>query len=66
MASLLERFDNVKTLDRRRTLICNGYLPERVFVTAIGPVTVKVTKVCDCPGTGLKLNSDIAPPYVRK
>ena len=41
LAALLERYDNVKTLDGRRTVIRNGYLPEREVVTAIGPVTVK-------------------------
>jgi putative transposase len=66
LASLLERFDNVKTLDGRRTVIRNGYLPEREVVTAIGPVTVKVPKVRDRSGSGVKFNSDIVPPYVRK
>jgi hypothetical protein len=47
LAALLERYDNVKTLDGRRTVIRNGYLPEREIVTAIGPVTVKVPKVRD-------------------
>ena len=37
LAALLERYDNVKTLDGRRTVIRNGYLPEREVVTAIGP-----------------------------
>jgi putative transposase len=41
---LLERYDNVKTLDGRRAVIRNGYLPEREVVTAIGPVTVQVPK----------------------
>jgi len=62
LASLLERFDNVKTLDGRRTVIRNGYLPEREVVTAIGPVTVKVPKVRDRSGSGVKFNSDIVPP----
>src|SRR6195952_2897901 len=66
LATLLERFDNVRTLDGRRTVIRNGYLPEREVVTAIGPVTVKVPKVRDRSRTGVKFNSDIVPPYVRK
>ena len=66
LASLLERFDNVKTLDGRRTVIRNGYLPEREVVTAIGPVTVKVPKVRDRSGSGVKFNSNIVPPYIRK
>ncbi|SAL82885.1 transposase, mutator type [Caballeronia terrestris] len=66
LATLLERFDNVRTLDGRRTVIRNGYLPEREIVTAIGPVTVKVPKVRDRSGTGVKFNSNIVPPYIRK
>jgi putative transposase len=53
LAALLERYDNVKTLDGRRTVIRNGYLPEREVVTAIGPVTVKVPKVRDRSGSGV-------------
>src|SRR5580704_17254297 len=65
LAALLERYDNVKTLDGRRTVIRNGYLPEREVVTAIGPVTVKVPKVRDRSGSGVKFNSNIVPPYIR-
>jgi putative transposase len=66
LAALLERYDNVKTLDGRRTVIRNGYLPEREVVTAIGPITVKVPKVRDRSGSGVKFNSNIVPPYIRK
>ncbi len=47
-------------------MIRNGYLPEREVVTAIGPVTVKVPKVRDRSGSGVKFNSNIVPPYIRK
>ena len=66
LAALLERYDNVKTLDGRRSVIRNGYLPEREVVTAIGPITVKVPKVRDRSGSGVKFNSNIVPPYIRK
>ena len=66
LAALLERYDNVKTLDGRRAVIRNGYLPEREIVTAIGPVTVQVPKVRDRSGSGVKFNSNIVPPYIRK
>src|SRR6478735_2183416 len=42
LATLLERFDNVKTLDGRRTV------------------------VRDRSGSGVKFNSNIVPPYIRK
>jgi len=66
LTTLLERYDNVKTLDGRRAVIRNGYLPEREVVTAIGPVTVQVPKVRDRSGSGVKFNSNIVPPYIRK
>ncbi|AJY38098.1 transposase, Mutator family protein (plasmid) [Burkholderia humptydooensis] len=66
MAALLEQYSNVKTLDGRRAIVRNGYLPEREVVTAVGPVPVQVPKVRDRSGSGVKFNSNIVPPYVRK
>ncbi|MEX3582507.1 MAG: transposase [Burkholderia sp.] len=65
-AALLEQYSNVKTLDGRRAIMRNGYLPERETVTAIGPVPVQVPKVRDRSGSGAKFNSNMVPPYVRK
>ena len=45
LASMLEQYSNVKSIDGRRAVVRNGYLPEREVVTAIGPVTVQVPKV---------------------
>ena len=66
LASMLEQYSNVKSIDGRRAVVRNGYLPEREVVTAIGPVTVQVPKVRDRSGSGIKFNSTIVPPYVRK
>ncbi|HDR9354527.1 IS256 family transposase [Burkholderia cenocepacia] len=66
LAALLERYSNVKTLDGRRAVVRNGYLPEREVVTAIGPVPVQVPKVRDRSGSGVKFNSSLVPPYVRR
>ena len=66
LATLLEQYANVTTLAGRQALVRNGYLPEREVLTAAGPVTVKVPKVRDRSGTGVKFNSAIVPPYVRK
>jgi transposase-like protein len=65
-AQLLEQYDNVKTLSGKRAVVRNGYLPEREVLTAVGPVTVKVPKVRDRSGAGVKFNSAIVPPYVRR
>ena len=66
VSQLLEQFGNVKTLQGQQAVVRNGYLPERDVLTAAGPVAVKVPKVRDRSGSGVKFNSGIVPPYVRK
>ncbi|CAM2197967.1 transposase [Paraburkholderia kururiensis] len=66
LAAMLEQYSNVKTIDGRRAVVRNGYLPEREIVTAVGPVPVQVPKVRYRSGSGIKFNSTIVPPYVRK
>lgn len=66
LAQLLEQYENVKTLHGRRAVVRNGYLPEREVLTGAGPVAVQVPKVRDRSGSGVKFNSAIVPPYVRK
>ena len=62
LGELLERFANVKTLHAQRAVVRNGYLPEREVLTAAGPIRVKVPKVRDRSGSGVKFNSSIVPP----
>jgi transposase-like protein len=66
LSQLLDQYENVKTLNGRRTVVRNGYLPEREVLTAVGPVAVKVPKVRDRSGAGVKFNSALVPPYVRR
>lgn len=66
LAQLLEQYENVKTLHGKRAVVRNGYLPEREILTGAGPVALKVPKVRDRSGSGVKFNSAIVPPYVRK
>ena len=66
LVELLTRYANVTTLAGRQAVVRNGYLPEREVLTAAGPVKVQVPKVRDRSGTGVKFNSAIVPPYVRK
>jgi len=66
LAQLLEHYENVKTLTGQRAVVRNGYLPEREVLTAVGPVPVTVPKVRDRSGTGVKFNSALVPPYVRR
>jgi len=63
---LLEQYEDVRLLDGRRAVVRNGTLPEREILTAVGPVPVQVPKVRDRSGAGVKFNSALAPPYVRR
>ena len=47
-------------------VVRNGYQPERNILTAVGPVAVRVPKVRDRSKSGIKFNSQLVPPYVRK
>jgi hypothetical protein len=40
----------------------NSYLPAREILTPAGPVDVRVPKVRDRSGTGVKFNSALVPP----
>lgn len=66
LAAMLEQYSNVKSIDGRRAVVRNGYLPGREVITATGPVTLKVPKVRDRSGSGIRFNSTVVPPYVRK
>jgi transposase-like protein len=63
---LLEQYANVTDLTGRQAIVRNGYLPERDILTGLGPVTVRLPKVRDRSKSGIKFNSAIVPPYVRK
>lgn len=66
LAELLSNCANVTTLHGKRAVVRNGYLPEREVLTAAGQITVKVPKVRDRTGSGIKFNSNVVPPYIRK
>ena len=47
-------------------MVRNGYLPERTLQTGLGDVPVKVPKVRDRSGQGVKFNSKLVPPYLKR
>jgi hypothetical protein len=55
---VLKQHANVTTLSGKQAVVRNGYLPERDVLTSAGPVAVRVPKVRDRSGTGLKFNSN--------
>lgn len=63
---LLAEYGNVRTLAGSAAVVRNGYLPAREILTPVGSVEVRVPKVRDRSGTGVKFNSALVPPYVRR
>ena len=63
---LLAEYGNVEMLGGQRAVVRNGYLPAREVLTAIGNVEVRVPKVRDRSGAGIKFNSALVPPFVRR
>jgi putative transposase len=66
LQTFMSEYTKVTDLRGRQTVVRNGYLPEREIVTGVGNVTVKIPKVRDRSGGGIKFNSSLVPPYVRK
>lgn len=62
---LLSRYRDLQ-VDGRSAVVRNGYLPERTIQTGLGDVTVKVPKVRDRSGNGIKFNSNLIPPYLKR
>lgn len=66
LAQLLEQYNDLKDARGRRAVVRNGYLPERTVQTGVGDVAVKVPKVRDRSGSGVKFNSALLPPYLKR
>ncbi len=65
VAELLARYAG-QTVGGKRTVVRNGYLPERTLQTGLGDVLVKVPKVRDRSGQGVKFSSKLVPRYLKR
>jgi transposase-like protein len=63
---VLSQYANVADLAGRRAIVRNGHHPEREVLTPIGAVPVKIPKIRDRSGQGIKFHSSLVPPYVRR
>jgi len=52
--------------ESKATVVRNGYLPERTIQTGLGDVPVKVPKTRDRSQSGIKFNSRLIPPYLKR
>ncbi len=66
LQDLLHYYVDLRSDKGHRQIVRNGYLPEREIQTGIGPVKIRVPKIRDKSGQGIKFNSTLLPPYMRK
>jgi len=53
-------------VDDKQAVVRNGYLPKRTVQTGLGDVEVKIPKVRDKSQQGIKFNSLLIPPYMKR
>lgn len=66
LQSFLSQYQHLSDAQGRKAVVRNGYLPERTIVTGVGEVSVQVPKVRDRTGSGIKFNSSLLPPYLKR
>jgi putative transposase len=66
LQGFLKQHKGLKDEQGRQAVVRNGYLPERTVMTGIGAVEVKVPKVRDRSRQGIKFNSALLPPYLKR
>jgi putative transposase len=62
----LHDYRGLKDGQGRQAVVRNGYLPERSVTTGLGEVAIQVPKVRDRSGSGIKFNSLLLPPYLKR
>ena len=65
-AMRLARYANRQDSEGRQAIVRNGSLPERDVQTGIGAVRVKVPRVRDRSGAGIRFHSALLPPSMRR
>jgi transposase-like protein len=66
VATFLKQHGSLKTDEGKPVVVRNGYLPERAIQTGLGDIDIKVPKVRDRSGSGVKFNSSLIPPYLKR
>jgi len=66
LQDLLQQYAELRNENGHMQVVRNGFLPEREILTGLGPVKVQVPKIRDKSGQGIKFNSALLPPYLRK
>jgi transposase-like protein len=66
LQAFLEQYQDRRDEQGRQVVVRNGYLPERTITTGVGEVSIPVPKVRDRSGSGVKFNSTLLPPYLKR
>lgn len=66
LEALFAQYADHKTPDGRQAVVRNGHLPQRRVQTGVGDVEVQVPKVRDRSGSGIRFNSTLLPPYLKR
>lgn len=66
VSAFLNQHSSLKTDEGKSVVVRNGYLPEQAIQTGLGNIEVKVPKVRDRSGSGIKFNSSLIPPYLKR
>ena len=66
LAEFLSEYQDVVDDQGRRSVVRNGYLPEREILTGVGPVEIQVPKTRDRSGQGIHFRSELLPPYIKR
>lgn len=53
-------------IEGKQAVVRNGYLPKRTIQTGLGDVEVQVPKIRDKSKQGIKFNSLLLPPYLKR
>ena len=62
----LSQYQDVSDEHGRQAVVRNGYLPKRSITTGVGEVEIQVPKVRDRSSSGIKFNSKLLPPYLKR
>jgi transposase-like protein len=66
LENLLKGYSSLRLSDGRQAVVRNGHLPARTIQSGIGSIEVQVPKVRDRSGSGIKFNSALLPPYLKR
>lgn len=64
--TFIERYKNDVTSTGQRSVVRNGYLPERTLQTGVGHLSIKVPRTRDRSGGGRSFHSVLLPPYLKR